>query len=117
MSASTVPGNGADAPAAHGSPYMMMSLPRSGISSKAARTAFMVSTSISPIRSNRNPSMWYSRAQYVTDSTTKRRNIARSVAMSQPQLEPLASAPFGLRRRKYSGTDRSNQLSGENMWL
>ena len=47
----------------------------------------------------------------------KRRNILRSVAMSQPQPEPLANAPLGLRRRKYFGTVRSNQLSVENMWL
>ena len=101
LSASTVSlGSGAVAPADHGSPYMRMSRPRPGISSSAARTAFMVSTSIRPIRSKRKPSMWYSRAQNVTDSTMNRRNILRSVAISQPQPDPLASAPLGLRRRK-----------------
>ena len=83
----------------HGSPYSRIPRPF-GSASTEARTAFMVSTSIRPIRSNRKPSMWYSLAQYVTESTMYRPNIACSLAMSQPHPEPLASAPPSVRRQK-----------------
>ena len=94
-----VPGSTAESAADHGSPYSRIPRPF-GSASTEARTAFIVSTSIRPIRSKRNPSMWYSRAQYVTESTMYRPNIACSLAVSLPQPEPLASAPSSVRRQK-----------------
>ncbi|MNI58945.1 hypothetical protein D3C73_1140800 [compost metagenome] len=78
------------------SPIIMMD---GSISESRRRISLIVSTSISPIRSNRNPSNLYSFAQYRTESAMKRDIIFRSVAQSLPQPEPLARLPSGLYRK------------------
>ena len=85
-------------PPIQGSPYIKMFSPP-GSASSAARTAFIVSASISAIRSKRKPSTWYSFAQYTQESTMYLRIMLRSLAMSQPQPEPLVRLPSGVRRQ------------------
>ncbi len=46
-----------------------------------------------PHKSNRNPSTWYSSAQYSTESRMYRAHMLRSEAMSLPQPEPLEGPP------------------------
>lgn len=50
------------------------------------------------IRSKRKPSMWYSRAQYSTDSRIYLAHMLRSEARSLPQPEPSAGLPSGFWR-------------------
>ena len=56
--------------------------------SASARIWFIVSISCTPIKSKRKPSIWYSVAQYFTDSIMNRRIMGCSEAVSLPQPDP-----------------------------
>lgn len=59
-------GGRGESAASHPSPYMKIV---GSILVSSSRMRFIVSISCIPIRSNRNPSIWYSCAQNLTDST------------------------------------------------
>ena len=80
----------AGADAAQPSPYITTS---GSMACRRSLMRFMVSMSWMAMRSNLNPSMWYSFIHHSRDSTMYLRNISCSDAVSLPQPEPSKKVP------------------------
>ena len=76
-----------DFAAVHGSPYTSIFSPFGSLFSFFLKI-LSVSVSHSPIKSNLKPSIWYSVAQYNTESIIYFLNMLLSLAVSLPHAEP-----------------------------